>query len=216
MNILAICENKDNRNYYIDFIKTVLPAKFQKQNIDYAYVAMEGIPLQQRLHWLEQKVREEQIDVVIATGKNAVIAMALPDDMKRIVINPILRIAEVGEVGLLDRVFLSAKERAYKRHLEYLACGGYIRKARRLNTYAIFMPYLVSWDQSSLFLAKYDPDRARDMMNSLLNSMVDFEGIDRSAKTAEAKRQAASEVMRRLMMFTDDALRYLFIGQRNT
>jgi len=39
---------------------------------------------------------------------------------------------------------------------------------------------------------------------------MDVDDIVSPAKTAEAKRQVASEVMRRFMMFKDNALHYLF------
>ncbi|MCR4665138.1 MAG: hypothetical protein K5660_07205 [Paludibacteraceae bacterium] len=57
-------------------------------------------------------------------------------------------------------------------------------------------------DKRGLFLKlgrQNQPDKVRVIV-SLLNSSMDVDDIVSPAKTAEAKRQAATEVMRRLMM----------------
>ena len=161
MNILAIYNRSIQTSAYYSIVADLLVREFQAfQNINYRAEETGEMSIIEKQDWLTRIVQAENIDLVIAFGQNALHALTLPEKVKKIVVNPLLRPDKIVELNMLNMVNLSKEELICLRHIGHLAVGGYISLARRRSTHAIFIPDWVRWNHFEYYLTKYDPKKS--------------------------------------------------------
>lgn len=103
---------------------------------------------------VRQIVEQKHIDFVVAVGFNAFLALALPANIKKLVVCPIIDpLADTG-LRLSTRCVFSNEDYKYMRELRKVV-NGYISVERKQNTFAIFIPGYDHENQHEIYECKY-------------------------------------------------------------
>lgn len=165
MEILAICNSTLPANAYRKVITKWLPRRLElNDSVNYLVNVIGHMTFSEKFEWLQKIVQNRHIDIIIASGQNALLAMALPPQIKKIVVNPLLLPNKIGTRELLNATEFSHKDMICYRYVQRIVRGGYIPVARRTTVQAIFTRE-VTCDQTyreqyEEFLSKYT-SRAR-------------------------------------------------------
>ena len=138
------------REYFRDQVEPQLEAS----KTGHVYeLFMQGIEqIRQNMEQLQKYVEEKHIDLVVAAKFNAFLALALPAEVKKLVICPIVDPLVDRKQNLAMRVLM---DYSYMRSLRRMVCG-YIPISRKRNTYAIFIRGQVGIErQQNIFVKKY-------------------------------------------------------------
>ena len=137
------------RKYFRDQVEPQLEAS----KTGHVYeLFMQGIEqIRQNMEQLQKYVEEKHIDLVVAAQFNAFLALALPAEVKKLVICPIVDPLVDRKQNLAMRVLM---DYSYMRSLRRMVCG-YIPISRKRNTYAIFIRGQVGIGQQNIFVKKY-------------------------------------------------------------
>ena len=138
------------REYFRNQVEPQLDAS--KTGHVYELPLQEIEHIRQNMEQLQKYVEEKHINLVVAAKFNAFLALALPAEVKKLVICPIVDPHADGKLNLAMRVLTDYN---YMRSLRRIVCG-YITILRKRNTYAIFIRGRVGIErQQDIFVKKY-------------------------------------------------------------
>ena len=154
MNILVLYRqgkaDEAIREYFRNQVEPQLDAS--KTGHVYELPLQEIEHIRQNMEQLQKYVEEKHIDLVVAAQSNAFLALALPAEVKKLVICPIVDPLVDRKLDLAMRVLMDYR---YMRSLRRIVCG-YITILRKRNTYAIFIRGHVGIErQQDVFVKKY-------------------------------------------------------------
>ena len=110
--------------------------------------------VRQNMEALQQSVETNNIDLVVASDFNAFLALALPAEVKKLVICPVIDPQKDSVFRLGTRVVFSEEDYKYMRAIRRIV-NGYISVMRKRNTYAIFLPFYDHANQHGIYELKY-------------------------------------------------------------
>ena len=103
---------------------------------------------------MRQIIEQKHIDLVVAAGFNAFLALSLPAEIKKLVICPVIDPLVDTALRLSTRCVFEDEDYKYMRQLRR-DVNGYITLERKRNTFAIFIPCYDHENQHELFERKY-------------------------------------------------------------
>lgn len=154
MNILVLYRRGKADEVIREYFRDQVEPQLDASKTGHVYeLSMQGIEqIRQNMEQLQKYVEEKHIDLVVAAKFNAFLALALPAEVKKLVICPIVDPLVDRKLNLAMRVLM---DYSYMRSLRRIVCG-YITIPRKRNTYAIFIRGHVGMErQQDAFVKKY-------------------------------------------------------------
>ena len=154
MNILVLYRRGKADEVIREYFRDQVEPQLDASKTGHVYeLSMQGIEqIRQNMEQLQKYVEEKHIDLVVAAKFNAFLALALPAEVKKLVICPIVDPLVDRKLNLAMRVLM---DYSYMRSLRRIVCG-YITIPRKRNTYAIFIQGHVGVErQQNIFVKKY-------------------------------------------------------------
>ena len=163
MNILVIYASKKEEQALLDYIRHDIQPLLQEKKSGEVYEMTFSKDDSPRviMSQLEQCIQTKGIDLVVADNLNSLYVLALPAEIKKIVVNPILDPFKIKQLSLILRVLYSNEDFTYLRGLRRIATG-YINLTRKRNTFALFIPFYAKAFQREIYIKKYGH---KDMQN---------------------------------------------------
>lgn len=156
MNILVIYASQKEEQALLDYIRQDIQPLLQEKKLGEVYemeISNDDSP-RVIMSELEQCIQTKGIELVVADNLNSLYALALPADIKKIVINPILDPFKLKKLNLILRVLYSDEDFKYLRSFRRIAIG-YINLTRKRNTFALFVPFYQKAYQREIYVKKY-------------------------------------------------------------
>lgn len=154
MNILVLYRQGKADEAIREYFRNQVEPQLDASKTGHVYeLSMQGIEqIRQNMEQLQKYVEEKHINLVVAAKFNAFLALALPAEVKKLVICPIVDPLVDRKLDLAMRVLMDYR---YMRNLRRIVCG-YIIILRKRNTYAIFIRGHVGIErQQDVFVKKY-------------------------------------------------------------
>lgn len=156
MNILVVYTPKKNDECLAHYFGYIVGPELREKGIGEVHtlplVVIEEV--RYNMERIRKTVEEKHIDLVVAAGFNAFLALALPSNVKKLAVHPVLDPLADSDLKLSTRCVFSDEDYKYMCQLRRVV-NGYITLERKRNTFAIFIPCYGRANQHEIFERKY-------------------------------------------------------------